>query len=68
MRWIYICSIIVVTMIFVGLLSVINLQNKRIDAANNYIEVLENTYPDYIGTVANTQAFIKWYSLESCFD
>ena len=67
MRWIYICSIIV-TMIFVGLLSVINLQNKRIDAANNYIEVLENTYPDYIGTVANTQAHIKWYSLESYFD
>ena len=68
MRWIYICSIIVVTLIFVGLLSVINLQNKRIDAANNYIEVLENTYPDYIGTVANTQAYIKWYSLESYFD
>ena len=67
MRWIYICSIIV-TMIFVGLLSVINLQNKRIDAANNYIEVLENTYPDYIGTVANTQAYIKWYSLESYFN
>ena len=52
-------------MIFVGLLAVINLQNKRIDAANNYIEELENTYPDYIGTVANTQAYIKWYSLES---
>ena len=42
---------------FVGLLAVINLQNKRIDAANNYIE-----------TVANTQAFIKWYSLENYFD
>ena len=68
MRWIYICSIIVVAMIFVGLLAVINLQNKRIDAANNYIEELENTYPDYIGTVANTQAFIKWYSLDNYFD
>ena len=55
-------------MIFVGLLAIINLQNKRIDAANNYIDGLENTYPDYIGTVENTQAFIKWYSLESYFD
>ena len=55
-------------MIFVGLLAVINLQNKRINAANNYIEVLENTYPDYIETVANTQAFIKWYSLDNYFD
>ena len=68
MRQIYICSIIVVAMIFVGLLAIINLQNKRIDAANNYIDGLENTYPDYIGTVENTQAFIKWYSLESYFD
>ena len=55
-------------MIFVGLLAIINLQYKRIDAANNYIEELENTYPDYIGTVANTQAYIKWYSFESYFD
>ena len=55
-------------MIFVGLLAIINLQNKRIDAANNYIEELENTYPDYIGTVANIQAFIKWYSLDNYFD
>ena len=55
-------------MIFVGLLAIINLQNKRIDAANNYIEELENTYPDYIGTVANIQAIYKWYSLDNYFD
>ena len=53
--------ILVLSVLLVGALMAIQHMIVRYDAAAAYIDVLEECYPDYLDTVAETDAYSEYY-------
>ena len=53
--------ILVLSVLLVGALMALQYMASRYDAAANYIDVLEECYPDYLDTAAETDAYSEWY-------
>lgn len=53
--------ILVLSVLLVGALMALQYMTSRYDAAANYIDVLEECYPDYLDTAAETDAYSEWY-------
>ena len=55
--------IIIILSTFLALsLVALNHLTHRVDAAINYINDLEECYPDYIDTVSGGDAYSEWYN------
>lgn len=54
--------IIVLSLLLVGACVALNHLTHRIDAAIEYINAFEETYPDYLDTVAEGDAYSEWYN------
>ena len=55
--------IITVLSVFLVLtLIALNHMVKRVDAAREYINDMESTYPDYVDTVSGGDAYSEWYN------
>lgn len=55
--------IISVLVLFLVLsLALVQFLTHRVDAAINYIDELESTYPDYLDTVTGGDAYYEWYN------
>ena len=48
--------------LLVGALMALQHMTLRCDAAAAYINVLEECYPDYLDTAAETDAYSEWYN------
>lgn len=55
-------TIIILSSFLVLSLIALNHLTHRVDAAINYINDLESTYPDYVDTVSGGDAFSEWYN------
>ena len=55
--------IFILTMLLIGALSALQFMTVRYDAAASYINVLEECYPDYLDTAAETDAYSDYYQL-----
>lgn len=55
--------IFVLSALLIGLLIACNHLTHRLDAAIDYINAFEETYPDYLDTVAEGDAYSEWYQL-----
>lgn len=53
--------ILVLLVLLVGALAALQFMTVRIDAADDYIDVLEECYPDYLDTAAETDAYSEYY-------
>lgn len=53
--------ILVLSVLLVGALMALQHMTVRIDAADDYIDVLEECYPDYLDTAAETNAYCDYY-------
>lgn len=53
--------ILVLSMLLVGALMALQYMTARLDAAAAYIDVLEECYPDYLDTAAETDAYSDYY-------
>ena len=53
--------ILVLSVLLVGALMALQHMTGRVDAAANYIDVLEECYPDYLDTAAETDAYSEYY-------
>lgn len=53
--------ILVLSVLLVGALAALQFMTVRIDAADDYINVLEECYPDYLDTAAETDAYSEYY-------
>lgn len=53
--------IFVLSVLLVGALMALQYMTVRIDAADAYIDVLEECYPDYLDTAAETDAYFDYY-------
>lgn len=53
--------IIVLSVLLVGALVALQHMTARLDAADTYINVLEECYPDYLDTAAETDAYSEYY-------
>lgn len=54
--------IFVLLVLLVGALMALQHMTVRVDAASNYINVLEECYPDYLDTAAETDEYSEWYN------
>ena len=54
--------ILVLSVLLVGALMALQHMTVRLDAADDYINVLEECYPDYLDTAAETDAYSEWYN------
>lgn len=54
--------IFVLSVLLVGALMALQHMTVRYDAAADYINVLEECYPDYLDTAAETDAYSEWYN------
>ena len=54
--------ILLLSIAVVGLSCACNHLTRRVDAAINYINAFEETYPDYLDTVAECDAYSEWYN------
>lgn len=54
--------IFVLSVLLVGALVALQHMTVRCDAAAAYIDVLEECYPDYLDTTAETDAYSEWYN------
>ena len=54
--------IFVMTLVIIGLCCACQHLTHRIDAAIAYINAFEETYPDYLDTVAEGDAYSEWYN------
>lgn len=54
--------IFVLSVLLVGALMALQHMTVRVDAARAYIDTFEETYPDYLDTVAETDAYSEWYN------
>ena len=54
--------ILLLSIAVVGLSCACNHLTHRVDAAINYINAFEETYPDYLDTVAEGDAYSEWYN------
>lgn len=55
--------IFVLSVLLIGLLIACNHLTHRLDDAIDYINAFEETYPDYLDTVAEGDAYSEWYQL-----
>lgn len=55
--------IFILTMLLIGALSALQFMTVRYDAGAAYIDVLEECYPDYLDTAAETDAYSDYYNL-----
>ena len=55
--------ILLLSVAVVGLACACNHLTHRLDDAINYINAFEETYPDYLDTVAEGDAYSEWYQL-----
>lgn len=53
--------IFVLSVLLVGALMALQHMTVRVDAADAYIDVLEEFYPDYLDTAAETDAYSDYY-------
>ena len=53
--------IILLSVLLVGALMALQHMTVRLDAAEAYIDAFETTYPDYLDTVAETDAYSEYY-------
>ena len=53
--------IFVLSVFLVGALTALQHMAIRLDAADAYIDVLEECYPDYLDTAAETDAYSDYY-------
>lgn len=53
--------IFVLSVLLVGALMALQYMTVRCDAADAYIDVLEECYPDYLDTAAETDAYSDYY-------
>ena len=53
--------IFVLLALLVGALTALQHTTVRLDAADAYIDVLEECYPDYLDTAAETDAYSDYY-------
>lgn len=53
--------ILVLSVLLVGALMALQHTTVRLDAAAAYIDVLEECYPDYLDTAAETDAYSDYY-------
>lgn len=53
--------IFVLSVLLVGALMALQQMSVRYDAAAAYINVLEECYPDYLDTAAETDAYSEYY-------
>lgn len=53
--------IFVLLVLLVGALTALQHMTVRYDAAAAYIDVFEETYPDYLDTVAEGDAYSEYY-------
>ena len=53
--------IFVLSVLLVGALMALQQMSVRYDAAAAYIDVLEECYPDYLDTAAETDAYSDYY-------
>lgn len=53
--------ILVLSVLLVGALMALQHMTVRCDAADAYIDVLEECYPDYLDTAAETDAYSDYY-------
>ena len=54
--------IVFLSLLLVGACVALNHLTRRIDAAIKYINAFEETYPDYLDTVAEGDAYSEWYN------
>lgn len=54
--------IIVLSVLLISACVAINHLIHRIDVAIEYINAFEETYPDYLDTVAKGDAYSEWYN------
>lgn len=55
--------IFVLSVLLIGLAIACNHLTHRLDAAIDYINAFEETYPDYLDTVAEGDAYSEYYQL-----
>lgn len=53
--------ILVLSVLLIGALMALQYMTVRCDAAAAYIDVLEECYPDYLDTAAETDAYSDYY-------
>ena len=53
--------ILVLSVLLVGALMALQHITQRLDAAEVYVNALENAYPDYLDTVSGGDAYSEWY-------
>lgn len=53
--------IFVLSVLLVGALMALQHMTVRVDAADAYIDVLEECYPDYLDTAAETDTYSDYY-------
>ncbi len=53
--------ILVLSVLLVGALVALQFMTVRLDAADAYIDAFEETYPDYLDTVAEGDAYSDYY-------
>lgn len=53
--------ILVLSVLLVGALMALQHMTVRLDVADDYINVLEECYPDYLDTAAETDAYSDYY-------
>lgn len=53
--------IFVLLALLVGALTALQHTTVRLDAADDYIDVLEECYPEYLDTAAETDAYSDYY-------
>lgn len=58
MKWIYIFWVI----ICLALIAQINIYHNRLDAAVDYIQRLEQDFPEFIDTTSGSDEYSNWYN------
>lgn len=53
--------ILMLSVLLVGALMALQHMTVRLDAADAYVNVLEECYPDYLDTAAETDAYSDYY-------
>ena len=59
MKWIYLFWVIICLV----LIAQINIYHNRLDDAANYIQRLEQDFPDYLDVSAESEEYAIWYKV-----
>lgn len=55
-------TIVILLLVVAILIGVTVYQSDRLNCAEEYINALENDYPDFIDTTSGTDAYSNWYN------